>query len=357
MDKKIRRAALVMFAVFSLTLGAIQSTPAQPNNEPEHNGVQWRAMRVRNLRPGMLAWWLDPKNNPEPVEYRLSHADDETSIVGSHTPEGASPFKLDGIQAIHAVDSQNILYALGDAAAWEKFQRHVQFLDKPIPQVEIEMKRVEIAEEDAIQAGWWKMKLKPADIIILPTSKYEETMGAMTKAGRVKTINDSRITAMNNLPASFGTAQLGPAKVTLDTGVAPTSGQAFASVAYPNTEFMMKREWRTTATPTMNNDGSVTLLLNLAEPVYLVRGTPNDYTNLLKEPRKDPYQRPELPKFLLEKGNKLTSIVNLNADETVLLANWNEGDWAPTVVGNVAQNDKPTRQVIFVSVRRINTNQ
>ena len=117
-------------------------------------------LRLHNVSARIMAWWIDPTHNPEPIEIAYSRKNvqpvKQAWNVVPEIPYGSpkhinpalsiqSPPKLPaGIDQIIGVDPQNTLLVYGTEEAVSQLKAIVAALDKPIPQVEIEARFVQV---------------------------------------------------------------------------------------------------------------------------------------------------------------------------------------------------------------------
>jgi len=313
--------------------------------------------RIRNVKSSMMAYWLDPADNPEPIELRaaraleknytsrgiktqtiggnsLSEGSNTIAAVGgiphaSNNPyinqdgvetrsnaqfggqfggnqggnqgrggvngrggvggRGGGVFQLPtGVDQIVAVDAQNVLLVRGTQAGIAELRDTIAFLDRPLRQVEIEAQFLSVATADVAQFGIdfttargnfnaSATGLQPqggngALQIGFVRGNFQAALTALQNSNRAKTLSAPRVTAINNYQASLSQDVYTP--IRLNTTQSVVGGNTAAtntntSVTYVTTTISLD------VTPTINNDGTVTVLLN---PQFESTGTPDAAT-------------------------------------------------------------------------------
>ena len=316
------------------------------------------AVDLRNVKPTVMAYWLDPVNQPKPIQFqksderakyegdryknlksmsptKLMERQDDGEPSSSSSPEAPAwaqpgsgylpfnPYKQSqrqtgggstggggggsggagggsgssnqdipasaaatvalpqGVDNIVAIDAQNVLLVRGTDEGLDRIREIISVLDRPIPQVEIETRFVQITTQDANTFGISFTRIpgqtigsgttvigNPQDIggnftggiaVNFTTGQINVGLQAAINQGRAKVVNAPRVTTFNNL-----TAQV----VSINTIVIPTQ----ESVIIPNgigSPIVTQRTIYTsqvsgvvlTAIPTVNRDGTITLSL------------------------------------------------------------------------------------------------
>lgn len=279
-------------------------------------------LRVRNVRPGIIAWWLDPSHQTEPIEFTQARWNSGFSHDGKpKAPEAANAFKLPaGVISIEPVDAQNILLVQGTPEGFQQLEQTVKQLDKPIRQVEITMQILQITPEDAKSLN---VEFPPADAdtahlaIGRVRGDIQPKVDELLQQKKAKLVNGPRVTTMNNLAAIMGHSIGTPAIL----GVKDEAGQFRTlyeppALVDPNVAASLPRVHLTTrmqfvVTPTINNDKTLTLLLEPSKTLWV---TEFSYEDAIQKP----FSFGEKALFLktLDKG---TAIVNLANKETIAL--------------------------------------
>lgn len=148
-------AALVVGATLASGNGRAQAQTALPPQTPAPE-LQTATIVLRNIKPSLMAYWLDPSHQPRPFLLRISENSGgnwtrDVDELERQPGNGNGPRGLklpNGIQSIVSVDPQNVLVAKGTAQALEALKELVKEIDVPLKQVDIEAQIVEIAPAD-----------------------------------------------------------------------------------------------------------------------------------------------------------------------------------------------------------------
>ena len=318
----------------------------KPQSKAVDESSTTTAVDLRNVKPTIMAYWLDPAHQPKPIQFQKSderakyegdryktlksmsptklmdHQDDSGDSADNSSPQtppwaqpgsGYLPFnpytqsqrqtggntggggggggggtsnKQDilasgaatvalpqGVDNIIAIDAQNVLLVRGTDEGLDRIREIISVLDRPIPQVEIETRFVQITTQDANRFGISFTRIAglandPATVntdlngginVNFTSGQINANLSAAIIQGRAKIVNAPRVTTFNNL-----TAQV----VSINTIVIPTQ----ESVIIPNgigTPIVTTRTIYTsqvsgvvlTAIPTVNRDGTITMSL------------------------------------------------------------------------------------------------
>lgn len=134
--------------------------PVAPQTEARKRAF---LIRLHNVAPRVMAFWLDSKHNMAPSELGLA---------SPPSPFAAqNPLLLpEGVERIVAVDNQNALIIFGTAEGVDQLRDIIAFLDKPMLQVEIEARLLSI--QSASLAGIWAA-------LATPTAKDQPAMALL----------------------------------------------------------------------------------------------------------------------------------------------------------------------------------
>ncbi|HVF09550.1 MAG TPA: hypothetical protein VNA16_02040, partial [Abditibacteriaceae bacterium] len=237
------KLALSVLAIAVLVAAGAQQSTAEPV-EPKAPATaatagevvaakQWRTLRLHNVSPRIVAWWLDPAHNPMPVEFATAQKNLEPAAPGGQfnpynpSPE-ASPklrkgaFELpEGIDQIIPVDPQSALLIYGTEEGVRRLETLVSYLDRPIPQIEIEAQFVEtdLADGKAFGIDWSGATNDPFTekttgrtpgpgtfSLGYVRGNLQAALKAMVAQGKARIVSLPRVTALNNLTASMYTS-------------------------------------------------------------------------------------------------------------------------------------------------------
>lgn len=327
-----------------------------------------RPVRVRNVRPGIIAWWLDPKRHEPPYEYAISRANMNdllspyrmksavdpavlqqmsgrmpavpfatpyTPYANPYTNPYANPYGAwaqpqyrsnaqfggfgggggfggnqgnrfgnqgggggggfggggvlelpEGIDQLVAIDAQNVLLVYGTAEGVARLQTIIEYLDRPIRQVEIEAQFIDVSVNEARAFGIQFFNrdsleraqqdsdddddntnqnqnsvsgigagVPGANQLTINYKQYQAQISFLTSNGRARIINSPRVTTMNNLSANLQSTQITPIILTSQTeGIGGQVGEQ-------QNAFFLSTSIGIQVTPTINNDDTITVFL------------------------------------------------------------------------------------------------
>lgn len=218
--------------------------------EPDSQNRQ-RLVKIKNLPSAMIAYMLDPKNNPRPAGVAADKSD---------KPEEKGTFDLPGsITQIVSIDPQNVLLIKGGSDEdIRRLQELIDVLDQPLRQVELEAQVVQISPEDAKTFGIDFSRNEPVVLRAKQESKapitahfgfvrnnFTARLNALVADNRAKIITAPRVTALNNLSATM--------EMKVDIGTLSDGKRTFTFEPVGA---------KLTITPTINGDDTITLLIN-----------------------------------------------------------------------------------------------
>lgn len=310
-------------------------------------------IKVHNVRPDIIAYWIDPAHHPKPPEYvaadrGLAHAINpypaqpavdpnitvqiQGNLIGAANPysaynpytanpyanpyqpanafgygaynqfntpytRGAAQFGNNrggfggsggsgsnsqgvleapkGIGTIIAIDAQNTLLVYGTAEGITQLRQIIDFLDRPIRQVEIEAQFVDVGTTDAKAFGLnISSRITDDDddssvasnFGTLPSvsggtsltarfGSYQATLKALLSNKKARIVNSPRVTTLNNLTATLFSATSTP--IVLSSSTSGIGGQ----VGSQQNAFFLTTSIGLVVTPTINNDDTITVFL------------------------------------------------------------------------------------------------
>ncbi|PQV64904.1 type II and III secretion system protein [Abditibacterium utsteinense] len=319
-----------------------------------------QTIRVRNVPPSMMAYWIDPANNPIPVQFRGSsdgekrygpqpfgqsalNTADQLNIQSNLSAMVASPFNAsninpytqqrdnadmrsnaqfgggnnnggnsgnnrggnnrggnngnnrggnnrggaggggnsgvldlpEGVDSIVAIDPQNALLVFGTDEGVRELQETIDFLDRPLKQVEIQAQFVEVqtGATDSFginyrtargnfnaAAGGFAPAINPnvgSLQVGFVRGNFQANLSALVSQNRAKIITSPRVTAINNLTASLLSTQSTPVILTTVVQGGGLNGQ----VGQGQNLLYITSTIGLTVTPTINNDDTITVLM------------------------------------------------------------------------------------------------
>lgn len=237
--------------------------PQQPQLAPLDD-ANWRAIRVKNAPPSLIAWQLDPKNNAMPAFFNVPYAPPIKYAADYKEPERVKgPFDLpDGVR-VAAADEQNLLFVAGaDTQQIARLQELVDILDQPLRQVEIKAQLVELPVAELKQSGLGADAATPdAPGVAAPVTgalqlgfergDFQGRITELVEAGNAKVLSTEPLKITNNTGLAVS-LRFGPID---NTGAnqnklppAPKEGS----------------DTILTLTPTINGDDTITVLMDIA---------------------------------------------------------------------------------------------
>lgn len=269
---------------------ALDRAPMAPANAPaivEDASKKTYQLRLRNIKPSLMAFWLDPQSHEVPVE--LGAPARLKGPVDSRPKSGV--FRLPaGVDRIVAIDPQNALLVFGTPEGVAQLRDTVEFLDTPLRQVEIEAQFVSVKAEDVAAFGIDfttargnfnvdRAGLQPGVEashgvqVGFVRGNFQATLTALQGANRVKVLYAPRVIAINNLAAEISQTT----SVPVFLGTQDERGQFVplfggADSGQNGTSLRVNTGYELSATPTINNDDTVTVRLNIGRKLQLQTG-------------------------------------------------------------------------------------
>jgi hypothetical protein len=175
------------------------------------------------------------------------------------------------VDQIISVDAQNVLLVYGTTEGIRKLNEIIEFLDRPIRQVEIESQFIDISvnQSDGFGIQFFNRgstRSTPGTVGALPDASgtntivitrgdFQARIQALTSSGKARIINSPRVTTMNNLTASLISQQQTPVVLTsTETGIGGQVGEQ-------QNAFFLTTIIGIQVTPTIQNDDTVTVFL------------------------------------------------------------------------------------------------
>ena len=286
---------LALGAAFCLPIAPIcaQNEPVLAPN-PAKTTATKRPIRINNVKSALMAWWLDPKNNPKPLDLITPYDLNSINPYKAENSSLKSPFltsktEIDiqksvlalpvGVESIISIDQQNALMVVATDAGFAELQKQIEFFDKPLQHVEIEAQFVEVSTADSrafginfVQSNADAKTANPNPEPAPETSgfqlgfvrnNFQATLTTLLNTNRAKVLTAPRVTAINNLTARFPTT---PIRFT-PLGVKNADGKfedLGAFVEKNGANFGVGIGTKFLVTPTINGDGTITVLLDFA---------------------------------------------------------------------------------------------
>lgn len=374
--KKYLVSAVLCAALIGTGLPARADTPASPGGpvlaSPSAAPDMYSYLKLKNISPRIVAWWLDAEHQPEPYEFKSARQTVEANGLGvlmgqsgeGTARRGAIMALPEGIKSVVAVDAQSALLTMGTAEATAKLEKLVALLDRPLRQVEIEARTVlltpkalqalgldkpgakdsgalrpvmaPLGQTGLAQAGMGEgpsVLLQAGGSLRFVRSDYTANVVKLEAEGEAKTISAPRVVSFSNLPA-----------VICDQSVEPVTAHASADGVFPEAKLFVGARRGFGALPTVNNDESITLALT----PFLGRGIMQGRLGKSDEP--DPSSWVAIPGSTV----KTLTITNVKDGETIALRGaMVSGTGKPLTGDGMKLKGAPAEIVLFVTTRII----
>jgi type II secretory pathway component GspD/PulD (secretin) len=227
---------------------ANKSASAVPQETPELLAPKTPKMtaviKLQHVKPALMAHWFDPTNNQIPANDCL------VAIPGGLSQPSQSQFAKEamvGIDSIISIEAQSSLLVRGNRDAVEGLQKIIRTLDAPLQQVQANVTIYQVNREVLEKLGPVEKPTKAAVRVFIFTDAEQKIIDAAIVAGQAKTLAMPKLITHNN--------------------------QA-ACIELTNTEREEKQTFGLSLVPTVNGDGTLTVL---AQPlVRLSKSTERD---------------------------------------------------------------------------------
>ncbi len=258
-----------------------QSNIAAMRAIPNSSSFSWHSVLVRNVSPRMMAWWIDPAHQKEPVEIAASRQALELSNANRAkiTQKQNDDVKLPaGVHQVVADDTYNTIHVLGTEAGTQKIAELVKMLDHTIPQVEIEAQFVSISAQDAKllgidlenagKTGATGVEQQSPNMAIM-RGDIQAKLQKLVAQNKAQVSFSPRITTTNNLAAvMYASADKTPAYISVKNDVGKM--ESISKNAQTDAlRFDISHDLVVTTTPTINRNNTITIVLNLARATML----------------------------------------------------------------------------------------
>ena len=264
---KIIRAFAPLFAVLLLGNANSFAQPGAAKPAPKIapaplDAANWRAIRVRNARPSMLAYQIDPAHNALPAFFNVPGSLADQLRQSESEIKRIAPHGVFSALQLAAADEQNLLFVAGDAEQIAQLQEFVAILDQPARTVELEAQLVELGAKDAEQFGLARDAATanaPAVAVSPPGAfslgfvrdDFQTRLNDLVANNRARVISTQPQNIINNSSLA----------VSLRTGPIDNTGANQYKMPVAPAE---GTDTILTLTPTINGDNTITILINTA---------------------------------------------------------------------------------------------
>lgn len=260
-----------LFPLLAVTL--LAATPhsfaqVAPPNPPEIPALvplkpaPTRFIRLKNVKPSLMAYWLDPLHNEIPQSLRSPQ--NENSYVNPYVAPKAEKgaFELPGASTqLVGIDPQNVLLVAGGTDEdVRRLQEIIDILDQPLRQIELDARVVEISAKDlksfdlefpapSIKAVPNENDKAPSEPRMVEVRGHIQVrLNALVANKSARLLASPQLTALNNYSATISLAPPIPSARIFDAGHAP-----LAPVSPISNQIILN------VTPTINGDDTLTL--------------------------------------------------------------------------------------------------
>jgi len=262
--------ACLIFAVYTLS-GSPRPTFAQTTAPPP---PKTELVRIHNVRPDLMAYWIDPTHQPVPREYQnhFSLSNLSREQINQYIPEiNAFEGSFHG-QIIAAMNSQNALMISADQYDLDKDKKLIEAMDKPLQQVDVEGLLL-LADPKILKTTPTRplhlLSPRPKDdsynIALMP-GNADTLIKQLLSSGKIKQVNGPRVTAIDNFPAYIGSRTATP----IELGISQTPGLHLPIKSIGGQQIGLETDNIMKVIPAINADGTVTMSLTLSFNASLV---------------------------------------------------------------------------------------
>ena len=249
--------AVALCAALSCGGAAAQTAPPQVELAPFGGAeFKWVHVKLKHIKPSLIAWWFDPAHNPEP---RQDQKPRSLLDGGSYIPipemmaNGERPASVVPAENTHiiSIDPQNVLIMEGPDEEIDKIKRLIATLDQPITMLRVEAQTIQLTPPAAQALG---LVARPKT----PGQKSDATVVALTPGAEQdlgRLIVEKQATLVSKI--DWPIANNGFTSIAFLVNSTP---MPISSAPRP-LELRVELRWVLDFTPTLNSDGSFTLAL------------------------------------------------------------------------------------------------
>jgi|GEM_PF-5353880 len=264
-----RFCVAVFCSIVFVTLICVKPHPGFAQQSPQQ---EWRSLRVYHVRPDMMAYFIDPEHQKEPIEFKIPSLNDphysSQDFIQAIT-SGAPPLNFAGVLTVDT--HQNTLWVLSDLPTFDQTKRFVEFMDHPLPQCELELQIVKVRQEDLTSLETKPLQPAPNSpsqhapyqLSILTAESQlalQSRLHQLISEGKANILNSPRITTINHLRGSIASSRTTPVFIGIKNEKTPSVPLAAGSI--DDQPIDITSQLRTTFTPHIN-DSTDTISLDL----------------------------------------------------------------------------------------------
>lgn len=246
-------------------------------------GMQWRLLPLKNVPPDVMAYMIDPRNNlmPDKVIATPLQAPTKPKPEKMPRPTGGL-FELPaGVETMVPAASQNGLLIQSTEEGARQLQNILDLLDRPLRQVEIKAQVVEMSDAELKGLGLDFAAVGATSTFQLGFGRgdypsrlnhYPSRLNQLVEQNKAKVLASFGVTVVNNMTGSMGVVRSTPAIVGTKDEAGNFKTQFDATQKTPTPGLLLTTEAGFFVTPTVNNDGTITLVLQASKSMELTTG-------------------------------------------------------------------------------------
>jgi type II secretory pathway component GspD/PulD (secretin) len=239
---KISAFLLVAGSCLSVSVRA-DEVPASPHK-----------VQIKNVPPRLMAFWLDPAHNQGPAQTENLDeflkrpltfiVPDKADSKEKTAEKEQGPFALpEGVEKVAALDVEKVLLVYGTPEGVRNLKDTIDFLDRPLRHIEVEAQLVQINSPEEIGVTLDPNRAPGSLSIGFVRSNYKSILTNLMVERKAKILSAPSVLGVNNFP------------IRLDVDM-PTTEGAEQPKQPSGLSFQV--------VPTINNDGTVTMLLEIS---------------------------------------------------------------------------------------------
>jgi hypothetical protein len=267
--------SLSFFAAAACVLGGMSHPVLAQPTFPETQ--QFQIVRVHNVPPDMMAYWIDPMHQPVPQEYKyyLEGSNSSQEQIEQYIPQiKVFEHSFKG-QLVAAIDAQNALMINANQTDFDNDKALIESMDKPIERVNVS---TVIAYGDpqvlkTIPTQPFELQNpKPKDAsykVALMTPDANLLVKQLISSGKLKQLNSPGLQTINQFPGRTGPSSTTPIHLKL----VREPGFVFPSEtieALEGKKMGLSDNPNIMVIPTINADDTVTISVTTSDDEYLV---------------------------------------------------------------------------------------
>jgi type II secretory pathway component GspD/PulD (secretin) len=211
-------------------------------------------VQIKNVPPRLMAWWLDPAHNQGPTQTEnldefLKRSltfivPDKADSSEKTAAKAQGPFVLpEGVEKVAALDAEKVLLVYGTPEGVRELNDTIAFLDRPLRQIEVEAQLVQIDSPEEIGVTLDPNRAPGSLSVGFVRSNYKSILDKLMVERKAKILSAPSVLGVNNFPIHLG--------VDVPKPEGAEQPKQFFGLSFQ-------------VVPTINNDGTVTMLLEIS---------------------------------------------------------------------------------------------